>query len=89
MLEQPFPAGADACLALFAKTVAGLAMSPVTIGKSLDGLIGLYDVVNIKLDKTGGLTEALKMKASASQHGFEVMSDVWWEHRWRWLPLFF
>jgi len=41
--------------------------------KSLDRLIGLYDVVNIKLDKTGGLTEALQMKALASQCGFEVM----------------
>jgi L-alanine-DL-glutamate epimerase-like enolase superfamily enzyme len=35
--------------------------------------MGLYDIVNIKLDKTGGLTEALRMKALSRQRGFEVM----------------
>jgi len=73
MLEQPFPAGADACLASLPKLVLVCADESCHDSKSLDRLIGLYDVVNIKLDKTGGLTEALKMKALSSQHGFEVM----------------
>lgn len=73
MLEQPFPAGADACLASLPKRLLVCADESCHDSKSLDGLIGLYDVVNIKLDKTGGLTEALQMKALASQRGFEVM----------------
>jgi len=73
MLEQPFPAGSDACLASLPKLLPVCADESCHDSKSLDGLIGLYDVVNIKLDKTGGLTEALQMKALARQHGFEVM----------------
>ena len=73
MLEQPFPAGADACLASLPKLLPVCADESCHDTKSLDRLIGLYDVVNIKLDKTGGLTEALQMKALATQRGFEVM----------------
>jgi L-alanine-DL-glutamate epimerase-like enolase superfamily enzyme len=40
---------------------------------SLDRLVGKYDVVNVKLDKTGGLTEALALAAEAEQRGFTVM----------------
>jgi len=74
MLEQPFPAGADACLASLPKLLPVCADESCHDSKSLDGLVGLYDVVNIKLDKTGGLTEALQMKALARQRGFEVMA---------------
>ena len=74
MLEQPFPAGADACLATLPKLLPVCADESCHDSKSLDGLIGLYDVVNIKLDKTGGLTEALQMKTLAWQRGFEVMT---------------
>ena len=73
MLEQPFPAGSDACLASLPKLLPVCADESCHDSNSLDGLIGLYDVVNIKLDKTGGLTEALQMKALARQRGFEVM----------------
>ena len=73
MLEQPFPAGADACLAALPKLLPVCAYESCHDSKSLDRLIGLYDVVNIKLDKTGGLTGALQMKALARQRGFEVM----------------
>jgi L-alanine-DL-glutamate epimerase-like enolase superfamily enzyme len=73
MLEQPFPAGADACLATLPKLLPVCADESCHDTKSLDRLMGLYDVVNIKLDKTGGLTEALQMKALATQRGFEVM----------------
>jgi L-alanine-DL-glutamate epimerase-like enolase superfamily enzyme len=40
---------------------------------SLDALIGKYDAINIKLDKTGGLTEALALVAAAERHGFAIM----------------
>jgi len=73
LIEQPLPAGQDAALAGFA--------SPVPLGADeschgIDGLAGLrsrYSVVNIKLDKTGGLTEALRLKAAAQAAGFGVM----------------
>ncbi len=73
MLEQPFPARSDSCLASLPKLLPVCADESCHDTKSLDRLIGLYDVVNIKLDKTGGLTEALQMKALARQRGFEVM----------------
>ena len=73
MLEQPFPAGADACLSSLPKLLPVCADESCHDSRSLDRLIGLYDVVNIKLDKTGGLTEALQMKALARKLGFEVM----------------
>src|SRR5664280_725816 len=73
MLEQPFPAQSDGCLASLPKLLPVCADESCHDTKSLDRLIGLYDVVNIKLDKTGGLTEALQMKALARQRGFEVM----------------
>jgi len=73
LIEQPLPAGQDAALAGFA--------SPVPLGADeschdIDGLVDLrarYSVVNIKLDKTGGLTEALRLKAAAQAAGFQVM----------------
>ena len=74
MLEQPFPAGTDDCLAALPKLLPVCADESCHDSSSLDRLIGLYDVVNIKLDKTGGLTEALQMKALARQRGFEVMA---------------
>ena len=40
---------------------------------SLDALAGRYDMVNIKLDKTGGLTEALALRAEAEARGFAIM----------------
>ncbi|MGR9088270.1 MAG: N-acetyl-D-Glu racemase DgcA [Gammaproteobacteria bacterium] len=73
MLEQPFPVGADACLALLPKPLPVCADESCHDTQSLDRLKGLYDVVNIKLDKTGGLTEALHMETMARQQGFEIM----------------
>ncbi|MFV3128269.1 N-acetyl-D-Glu racemase DgcA [Niveispirillum sp. KHB5.9] len=73
MIEQPLPAGADAVLDGF--------RSPVRLGadesahglEGLEQLAGRYDVVNVKLDKTGGLTEALAVKARAQALGLDVM----------------
>jgi len=73
MIEQPLPAGRDEAL-------LGLD-SPVPIGADesahlpggLPALRGKYQVVNIKLDKTGGLTTALAMARAARAQGFDVM----------------
>jgi L-Ala-D/L-Glu epimerase / N-acetyl-D-glutamate racemase len=72
LIEQPLPAGADAAL-------AGPRLVPVCADESLhdraglDALIGRYDAVNIKLDKAGGLTEALALSAEAKARGFRIM----------------
>lgn len=73
MLEQPFPSGADGCLASLPRPLMVCADESCHAADSLDGLNGLYDSVNIKLDKTGGLTEALRMRALAQERGFMVM----------------
>jgi L-alanine-DL-glutamate epimerase-like enolase superfamily enzyme len=73
MIEQPLPASEDEALRGY--------RSPVPLGadeschglESLDRLQGLYSVLNIKLDKTGGLTEALLMKRAAEAAGFSLM----------------
>jgi L-alanine-DL-glutamate epimerase-like enolase superfamily enzyme len=73
MLEQPFPAGADECLAQLPRPVLICADESCHDSRSLDDLVGLYDVVNIKLDKAGGLTEALRMRTLAEKRGFAIM----------------
>lgn len=72
-VEQPIPAGADGALAGFDRLVPICADEAV---HTLDGLAALrsrYDMVNIKLDKTGGLTEALALLEAARAQGFGVM----------------
>lgn len=73
MIEQPLPAGADEVLRDLDLPVPLGADESCHDLSSLDRLKGLYDYVNIKLDKTGGLTEALKLKQAAEQAGFGVM----------------
>jgi len=73
LIEQPLPAGEDGRLAGLGFPVPLGADESVHTGADLERLRGLYDVVNIKLDKTGGLTEALAMKARAERAGFAVM----------------
>ena len=73
LLEQPFPSDADQCLANLPKPLPICADESCHASSSLNKLLGLYDTVNIKLDKTGGLTEALRMKALAEGLGFKVM----------------
>ncbi|MBP2294101.1 N-acetyl-D-Glu racemase DgcA [Azospirillum rugosum] len=73
MIEQPLPAGEDEALRGIDCPVAlGADESCHDLG-SLDRLKGLYQVVNIKLDKAGGLTEALLMKKAAEEAGFDIM----------------
>jgi len=73
LVEQPLPAGQDDALARIARRVAVCADESVHDRRSLDGLRGRYDAINIKLDKTGGLTEALEMAQAAQALGFQIM----------------
>jgi L-alanine-DL-glutamate epimerase-like enolase superfamily enzyme len=73
LVEQPLPAGQDEALARIRRPVAVCADESVHDRPSLDGLRERYDAVNIKLDKTGGLTEALAMADAAHALGFELM----------------
>ncbi len=73
LVEQPLPVGKDAILATIPHPVPICADESAHVTTDLDGLGGRYDVVNIKLDKTGGLTEALTMRAKARELGFGVM----------------
>lgn len=73
VIEQPLPAGGDDALARITRTVPVCAdESAHTLG-DLAALKDRYDVVNIKLDKTGGLTEALDMLAQAQRLGLDIM----------------
>ena len=73
MVEQPLPAGADDMLAEIAHPLPICADESCHDRASLAGLRGKYDLVNIKLDKTGGLTEALALRDEARRMGFGVM----------------
>jgi len=73
LVEQPLPAGADQCLAAFPHAIPICADESVHTCASLGALAGKYDAVNIKLDKTGGLTEALRLAAEAERLGFDLM----------------
>lgn len=73
MLEQPLPAGEDAALENFIHPLPICADESCHTRQDLPGLRGRYEMVNIKLDKTGGLTEALALAADARQQGFDIM----------------
>jgi L-alanine-DL-glutamate epimerase-like enolase superfamily enzyme len=73
LVEQPLPAGADGFLARVNRPIPILADESVHDRAGLDRLVGLYEVVNIKLDKTGGLTEALALADAAEARGFSLM----------------
>ena len=73
LVEQPLPAGADAALAGLDRVVPVAADESCHTRADLPGLAGRYDVVNVKLDKTGGLTEALALRDAARDAGFGIM----------------
>lgn len=73
MVEQPLPAGADDMLGEIARPLPVCADEACHDRASLPALAGKYDMVNIKLDKTGGLTEALALKAEAEAAGYRIM----------------
>jgi len=73
LVEQPLPAGRDAALARIARPIPVCADESVHDRASLEALTGKYDAINIKLDKSGGLTEALALVAEAERRGLTVM----------------
>lgn len=73
LLEQPLPSDADDALEGMERPVPVCADESFHDRRSFRGVEGRYDVVNVKLDKTGGLTEALACLAQAERRGFEVM----------------
>ena len=73
MLEQPLPVGDDAALDHFIHPLPICADESCHTRADLPGLKGRYEMVNIKLDKTGGLTEALALAAEARDRGFSLM----------------
>lgn len=73
LIEQPLPAGADAILARIAHPVPICADESVHVAANLAELKGRYDAVNIKLDKSGGLTAAIELRDQAHALGFQIM----------------
>jgi L-alanine-DL-glutamate epimerase-like enolase superfamily enzyme len=73
LVEQPLPAGADALLGRIARPVPVCADESVHGADDLDRLAGRYDAINLKLDKAGGLTAALRLRDRAGVMGFKVM----------------
>jgi len=73
LVEQPLPAGDDEALRGIERPLPVCADESCHDRESLPDLAGKYDVVNIKLDKTGGLTEALALREAALEQGYKVM----------------
>lgn len=73
LIEQPLPAGNDDKLRHISRPVPICADESVHAAEDVDALVGLYDAVNIKLDKAGGLTEAIKLRDRARERGLGIM----------------
>lgn len=73
LVEQPLPAGRDGILKKIPHPIPICADESVHEARDLEALVGLYDAVNIKLDKAGGLTEALLLRDRARELGFGIM----------------
>ncbi len=73
LIEQPLPQGADAALAVMSRPIPVCADESAHAAADVAALADRYDAVNIKLDKTGGLTEALIMRNVARSAGLKVM----------------
>jgi L-alanine-DL-glutamate epimerase-like enolase superfamily enzyme len=73
LIEQPLPAGADEALARVPHPIPVCADEACHTREDLERLAGKYDAVNVKLDKTGGLTEALALAEAAAAQGFKIM----------------
>lgn len=73
MVEQPLPAGQDEMLGEIDRPLPVCADESCHDRASLPDLVGKYDMINIKLDKTGGLTEALALREAGLAAGYQVM----------------
>jgi L-alanine-DL-glutamate epimerase-like enolase superfamily enzyme len=78
LIEQPFPIGADGELRAFTCKIPFAADESVQDSSDIAKLAGLVDVVNIKLDKCGGLTEAFEMVSAIRAHGMQPMVGCMW-----------
>ncbi len=76
MAEQPLSADSDDILQKITSPITLCADESAHDIASLDGLTGKYSMINIKLDKTGGLTPALELAAAARKKGFEIMTGT-------------
>jgi L-Ala-D/L-Glu epimerase len=73
LIEQPLPVGNDDFLVAFDSSIPLCADESCQTATSVSGCVGKYEYVNIKLDKTGGLTEALVLASTAQRHNFKLM----------------
>jgi L-alanine-DL-glutamate epimerase-like enolase superfamily enzyme len=73
LVEQPLPAGSDAALSEVPRSVPVCADESLHTRADLARLRRRYDAINIKLDKTGGLSEAILLKQDAQKLGFQIM----------------
>ncbi len=73
MIEQPMPSDNDEALRELDRPIPICADESVHTSEDVEKLAGKYDMVNIKLDKTGGLTEALKLRDAATELGMSYM----------------
>ncbi|HEX7915657.1 N-acetyl-D-Glu racemase DgcA [Rudaea sp.] len=73
LLEQPLPSDADDALRGFTSRIPICADEACHTSSDLSALVGRYQAINIKLDKTGGLTEAWRLLRAAKAQGFEIM----------------
>jgi L-alanine-DL-glutamate epimerase-like enolase superfamily enzyme len=73
LIEQPLPLGKDGVLAAFDSPIPLCADESCQTSQSVESALGKYQFVNIKLDKTGGLTEALRLVRAAKQAGLKLM----------------
>jgi len=73
LIEQPLPAGSDMSLGEMARPVPICADESCHDTSTLDQIAANYDYINIKLDKTGGLTEALQLAEAAKEFGLGIM----------------
>jgi L-Ala-D/L-Glu epimerase len=74
LLEQPLPAGADECLEGFTPAIPICADESVHVAEDLPSVARRYQLVNVKLDKSGGLTEALRVAGAARACGLGLMT---------------
>ena len=73
LIEQPLPPGEQEALRTFSSPIPIAADESVQTSADLAAMVGLYQMINIKLDKSGGLTEAMAMAAQARKLGLGVM----------------
>jgi L-Ala-D/L-Glu epimerase len=73
LIEQPLPVGYDEILKSCAHSVPLCADESVHTADDIEGLLGRYDAVNIKLDKAGGLTGAIALVEAARRHDLKIM----------------